>query len=112
MKLFGKGKEEPKREEFPYEASLERVGGQRAVLPPGPTILGRSNGPDLGLTDDTEASRRHAAFEVSAAGVKVRDLDSRNGTFVNGEWASQVWLKDGDKVKIGETELIFRLRKI
>ncbi|CAN5549869.1 hypothetical protein BH11ARM2_BH11ARM2_15850 [soil metagenome] len=111
MKLFGKKTEEPIREEFPYEASLITTDGRQTILPPGATILGRTHDPDIGLAEDGEASRRHAVFEVSAAGVRVRDLGSRNGTFVNHEWVSVVWLKDADHVKIGDTELTFRLRK-
>lgn len=49
-----------------------------------------------------EVSRRHAEFAVSADSVTVRDLGSRNGTFLNGRAVTELSkLKSGDLVKVG-----------
>ncbi len=58
---------------------------------------------DCWLTlDDDLASRYHARFHVDADGVQIEDLDSRNGTFVNGEQVhGKVELAHADKLRIG-----------
>ena len=66
--------------------------------------LGRSSSNTLHF-DDESLSRRHCLFnQVGEAGIKVTDLASANGTFVNGEqldFASRE-LKAGDRVEAGE----------
>jgi hypothetical protein len=50
-------------------------------------------------------SRRHARIEASADGrLEVVDLDSRNGTFVNGRRVASVRLSDGDRIGFGSAE--------
>ena len=51
--------------------------------------------------DDSLLSRRHAEFVASADVVKVRDLGSRNGVFVNGTRAVERVLAEGDVIQIG-----------
>ncbi|MDQ3979055.1 MAG: FHA domain-containing protein, partial [Actinomycetota bacterium] len=46
--------------------------------------IGRGEANDVILPDDPTVSRRHAVFERLAAGWCVSDLDSLNGTLVNG----------------------------
>ncbi|MBD3871496.1 MAG: FHA domain-containing protein, partial [Acidobacteria bacterium] len=71
-------------------------------------VVGRSG--DNGLViKDTAASRRHLEILSSGGGYVCRDLNSRNGTIVNGARA-KVWeLEDGDRILIGETLLRFEL---
>lgn len=60
--------------------------------------IGRGDDCDLQL-QNLMVSRRHAELLVSDDGVLVRDLESRNGTFVNGEPVQTVRrLRDGDVV--------------
>jgi pSer/pThr/pTyr-binding forkhead associated (FHA) protein len=59
---------------------------------------------DLVLTDPT-VSRRHIEIERRANGLLLRDLGSRNGTFVEGRQILQVYLTPGDKVVLGKTKL-------
>jgi response regulator RpfG family c-di-GMP phosphodiesterase len=69
-------------------------------------IIGRDV--DAGIiVADTGVSRHHA--EVFRIGDKyfLKDLDSKNGSFVNDEQASLEMLKPGDKVRIGQTDFIF-----
>jgi S-DNA-T family DNA segregation ATPase FtsK/SpoIIIE len=72
----------------PVELWLEVVGGldagRRLPLPAGRAVLGRDPECDLVLASDT-VSRRHAEFAVDdQCGVRVRDLESLNGTWVDG----------------------------
>lgn len=69
------------------------------------TVVGRDSGCDVVL-DGTTVSRQHAAVDMLAAGVRVRDLDSRNGVFVNGRFRRHAWLRDGDALQIGNVRLL------
>lgn len=62
---------------------------------------------DLVLTDPT-VSRRHLEVERTALGLLLRDLGSRNGTFVEGRQTLQAYLSSGDKVTLGKTKLVLR----
>src|SRR6266481_4812336 len=70
------------------------------------TIIGRGSTADVVLRDEI-ASRQHAeikrlSLEGSLVEYYVNDLDSTNGTFLNGaKVMSQQLLQDGDKIKIG-----------
>lgn len=66
--------------------------------------IGRQDG-DLVL-EDPEVSRRHAVLRRSGGSVLVEDLDSTNGTFVNGERIERpITLGPGDQVRVGRTTL-------
>jgi two-component system, cell cycle response regulator len=69
------------------------------------TVLGRSNQADLRLTDDG-ISRRHARILKADADVVIEDLNSANGTMVNGELITQRVLKNGDKISIGASTVV------
>lgn len=72
----------------------------------GRMVVGRDEECDITLAAG-EVSRRHAAVEVTASGVRVEDLDSSNGTFVNGERIGKKVLEQGDEVSFDT--LRFRL---
>ena len=80
--------------------------GQTVKLDKERTIVGRGSQADLVLRDEI-ASRQHAEImqlcvETSCFEYYVNDLDSTNGTFLNGaKVTSQQLLQDGDKIKIG-----------
>lgn len=66
--------------------------------------IGRQDG-DL-VVEDPEVSRRHAVLRRSGGSVVVEDLDSTNGTFVNGERIrSPITVGPGDQVRVGGTTL-------
>jgi two-component system, cell cycle response regulator len=66
-------------------------------------VVGRSPRCDV-LIDEDGVSRRHAQLESTVeGGVQIVDLESRNGTFVNGEQVARRTLADGDKIQIGTT---------
>lgn len=71
--------------------------------------LGTADENDLTITGDTTVSGLHALLERYTSGWALRDLGSRNGTFVNGErmWVERA-LRSGDEIRVGRTRLVFR----
>ncbi|MDQ2647324.1 MAG: sigma 54-interacting transcriptional regulator [Myxococcota bacterium] len=63
-------------------------------------LLGRDDDCTVPLPG-AEVSRRHAAIQKQGRAVLLRDLDSRNGSFVNGRRVTAVVLDEGDVVRIG-----------
>ncbi len=82
------------------------VGGQGYPLVRAITVLGRGTDADIRV-EDPGVSRKHCEIVVGTPAV-VRDLNSTNGTFVNGQKVSEVALEDGAVVKIGGTSLVYR----
>jgi two-component system, cell cycle response regulator len=68
-------------------------------------VLGRGRDCDIQVIDEG-VSRLHARIRIEPDGIRVEDLDSRNGTFANGAKISSHLLKDGDKVQIGRTTIL------
>lgn len=67
----------------------------------GETLLGRSPYCSIVLTDPL-ISRQHATFHVTGSGISIGDLNSRNGTRVNGQRLRGTReLRPGDTVEIG-----------
>jgi pSer/pThr/pTyr-binding forkhead associated (FHA) protein len=66
--------------------------------------IGRSSDLDLLLIEEM-VSRKHARIQVADGDITIEDLDSTNGTFVNGEKIHQARLRDGDRVLIGTSIL-------
>lgn len=69
--------------------------------------IGRMEGNDLILFDPT-ISRRHCLIEKREYGYFLKDLDSRNGLFVNGQKISERILKDGDEIRVGSFPLKYK----
>jgi len=61
---------------------------------------------------DSSVSRLHAIVEPAGDGHKVRDLGSRNGTFVNGLRSVESGVDHGAVVRVGETVLLFQVLKV
>jgi adenylate cyclase len=57
---------------------------------------------------DREVSKEHASIEKLAGVFVLKDLDSSNGTFVNGRRVRELRLKDGDEIALGNTRLTFQ----
>ena len=64
------------------------------------TVLGRDNTSDL-VIDNSDVSRRHCLLDIQARGVFILDLDSTNGTFVNGILVRDGYLNPGDRIELG-----------
>ena len=98
-------------------------GQKREFTRPGKLVLGRSSDCDIQLPTSMEfmdVSRHHCVIDVDPPALQVRDLGSRNGTFVNGENIGKRpvgdfagakdesgWhvLKEGDELRIASTTL-------
>lgn len=69
-------------------------------IDPGQTIIGRRE--DCGLRIPlSEVSRRHAVLTVTDSAVRVRDLGSANGTYINNQRVTEQDLAAGDHIVIG-----------
>ncbi len=74
--------------------------GHVIPLPHGEYWVGRQATNDLQL-EDTAVSRRHCLFIRSGEDCTLKDLDSRNGTFVTGTPVTEQQLEPGDEIRIG-----------
>ena len=76
------------------------------ILPGGMRTVGRATGADF-IVDAALVSRVHCRLTVTPDGqLEVRDLESTNGTFVNGERVETACLADGDRLQVGRLELL------
>lgn len=81
--------------------------GMRFALTNETTSVGRHENSDL-LLDDVSVSRHHAIFTRTASGrITLRDLNSLNGTYVNGARVEETALHSADEVQIGKFKLVF-----
>jgi pSer/pThr/pTyr-binding forkhead associated (FHA) protein len=70
------------------------------ILPGSIKTIGRATGANF-IVDAELVSRLHCRLTAGAAELEVFDLDSTNGTYVNGERVTRAVLKDGDQLGIG-----------
>ncbi len=68
-------------------------------------VAGRSGKAHLSLPNDPRFSRYHFRLEIRPPECYLVDLDSRNGTLVNGTRVSECLLNHGDVIRVGRTEL-------
>jgi DNA-binding NtrC family response regulator len=71
-----------------------------------PLIVGRNSACQLVL-DDAKVSAVHAEFVATPQGVRVRDLGSRNGTYVGTVRIGDSYLSENTKLRLGETDVQF-----
>src|SRR5215212_5173199 len=89
---------------------ISSEGDQTYELRDGATlVVGRALGSDVPIFDPT-VSRKHAELVADANGVNVRDLESSNGTFLNGARITSGYARRDDAVMFGKVE--FRLRHV
>lgn len=74
------------------------------IVPMGSTTIGRAPDNDIVL-DSQDVSRRHARIDCSASGIRIHDLNSTNGTRVNGDSVSVADLQDRDTISVGSQRL-------
>jgi two-component system, cell cycle response regulator len=72
----------------------------------GEIIVGRDAESNLRLAEDEGVSRRHARVTPVADGALLADLGSQNGTYVDGERVQERVLKEGMKIRIGQTTVL------
>ena len=86
----------------PGNGNLYRINRPRVVL-------GRAGAGATIELDDPEISRAHAALECHGARIVLRDLGSRNGTFVDERRVDERVLQDGSEFRLGRTRLMLIL---
>jgi two-component system, NtrC family, sensor kinase len=80
--------------------------GRRFTLPATTRSIGRDAANDIQLRDH-EASRRHAELHGEDGQFEIVDLQSSNGTWLNGKRVERAMLRTGDRVQIGRTLMLF-----
>lgn len=82
--------------------------GRDVTLAEGETVFGR--GPESAVwIDDESVSRQHARIRIDGAAVRLEDLGSKNGTFVNGRRVESAELCDRDEIRLGSVNLTLRV---
>jgi pSer/pThr/pTyr-binding forkhead associated (FHA) protein len=74
------------------------------LRPPQNLVVGRTDQADFVLRRDHELSGRHFAIECDRQRAWVKDLNSRNGTYLLGARVAQSLLADGDRLRAGRSE--------
>src|SRR5580693_321562 len=80
--------------------------GSTLALPEGPYSVGRQAANNLHL-EDHAVSRQHCVFTRTGNRCDLKDLESRNGTFVNGAPITSHQLESGDEVRIGASMFVY-----
>jgi DNA-binding NtrC family response regulator len=96
--------DKPRRKIRRYQ--LQSKGGEPHELQAQLVRVGSRPGNDLVL-DDSAVSRIHFEIIADEIGFRIRDLDSRNGTWVDGYRVVEMYLRSGSVVRAGGTELRF-----
>lgn len=88
---------------------FKKDGSHKAFpLPSSLTVIGRRHDCDLCIPLMV-VSRRHCQLSLNNEAMKIRDLDSRGGTFLNGERISDGTLKAGDYLTIGPLTFLVQI---
>jgi len=82
--------------------------GKTFALPSRVTVVGRRSSCDLQVPLPA-VSRKHCQISHVDGQLKIRDLGSRNGTYLNGERISEAVIKAGDSVRIGPLTFVFQV---
>lgn len=78
------------------------------IVPGAIKTVGRATGADF-IVDAALVSRVHCRLtSLPDGGLEVRDLESTNGTFLNGTRVGSARLADGDRLGVGRVELLVR----
>ena len=72
----------------------------------GKALLGRSSSAHIRLSDPS-VSREHCSLDFTSENVRISDLDSAGGTFVNSARVDDVHLRANDEIRVGNSALRF-----
>ncbi|HSC29774.1 MAG TPA: FHA domain-containing protein [Vicinamibacterales bacterium] len=75
------------------------------MLPGNVKTIGRAPRADF-IVEATLVSRLHCRLTAGAAELEVVDLDSTNGTYINGQRVARSSLRNGDRLSVGEVEFV------
>jgi Nif-specific regulatory protein len=79
-------------------------------LSEGEVTIGREASNGIVVVDPS-VSRKHCLLSAQEGRYRVRDLDSRNGTLVNGAGIEEQWLQHGDEIAAGDSSFLFLLEE-
>ncbi|MDY5584597.1 MAG: DUF3662 and FHA domain-containing protein [Arcanobacterium sp.] len=85
---------------------IEINGTEKYILTGAVTVIGRGSACDI-TVDDSGISRRHLELRITPNGVIATDLETTNGSFVEGHRISAATLVDGNTITIGHTKIMF-----
>jgi hypothetical protein len=74
-----------------------------------PLRIGRTNKADHSFLDDKLMSSLHFVVEYAEKGCRLLDLNSSNGTFLNGARVKEATLANGDEIRAGNTVFVIRI---
>jgi hypothetical protein len=97
----------PPQPAAPQRVRLE-VDGRVYDLDRQVTVIGRGAEADI-VVDDPGVSRKHAEVHTDGGRIRVVDLGSTNGTFVDGERIGTGDLADGSRITVGRTRIVVRM---
>src|SRR5919198_2357924 len=83
--------------------------GTTVPLTDAETIIGRDPANAV-VVNDPLVSRRHCSIRNSGDVIRLSDLESLNGTFVNGVPTRDKPLEHGDRIKVGASQFVFLVR--
>ncbi len=88
---------------------FKKDGSQKVFpLPSNVAVIGRRHNCDLCIPL-TPISRRHCQLNHDEKSLKIRDLESRNGTYLNGKRIKEATIQPGDYVKVGPLTFLFQI---
>lgn len=88
---------------------FKKNGSQRIfTLPSSVTVIGRRSSCDLHVPLKA-VSRRHCQLNRDEGALKIRDLGSRNGTYLNGKRIDEAAIQAGDHMKVGPLTFVFQI---
>ena len=76
-----------------------------------PLTIGRSGDADVMVLDE-KVSRLHCGIGIDDGEVVIKDLQSKNGTFVNEERIERQALEPGDRIRIGSSVFVFEAEAV
>lgn len=96
---------------MPWSVTLFVGADEHVFTEPATGVFGRDRVCSIRVVTDEKVSRRHCAFYIDPPRLSVRDLDSRNGTYVNGARVTgDRELEDGDELRAGDTAIRVEVR--
>lgn len=82
------------------------INGNRHQISRAVVVLGRSTEADVRI-DDPGVSRRHAEIRIGSPSV-IQDMGSTNGIVVDGQHTTRATLRDGSRIVVGSTTIVYR----
>jgi hypothetical protein len=100
-----------KKLDFQYFFIPEETPESRLRVRKTSNVVGREASCDLYI-ESFQVSRRHCLLQITDRGLLVKDLDSTNGTFVNGIPLTDGYINDGDRLSLGTYVMTLRREKL